>query len=206
MIKRRVSGKTIEEAVEKAVAELETTRDRITYTVLEEPQKGFLGLLGGKPAVIEVIVKPEPVDKAFAFLEKLVANMGLEAKIEKREEQGMMIFELFGKEGIGSLIGKRGQTLDSLQYLVNLVANRDATSFVRIQLDAENYRQRRKETLEQLAVRLGEKARSIKKKVPLEPMNAHERKIIHATLQHTDGVQTYSEGQGNGRHVVIAPK
>ncbi|MDY7224578.1 RNA-binding cell elongation regulator Jag/EloR [Halalkalibacterium halodurans] len=206
MTKRRVSGKTVEEAVEQAIIELGTTRERITYTVVEEPKSGLFGILGSKPAVIEVVVKPDPVDRAKAFLEELLQEMDMEVEVTIEKDPATVLFNISGEQDLGTLIGKRGQTLDSLQYLVNLVANKEEGEFIRIQLDAENYRARRKEALVQLAERLASKALRTKRPVSLEPMSAHERKIIHTALQELGDVETYSEGQGIGRHVVIAPK
>ncbi|BAB07782.1 RNA-binding cell elongation regulator Jag/EloR [Halalkalibacterium halodurans] len=206
MTKRRVSGKTVEEAVEQAIIELGTTRERITYTVVEEPKSGLFGILGSKPAVIEVVVKPDPVDRAKAFLEELLQEMDMEVEVTIEKDPATVLFNISGEQDLGTLIGKRGQTLDSLQYLVNLVANKEEGEFIRIKLDAENYRARRKEALVQLAERLASKALRTKRPVSLEPMSAHERKIIHTALQELGDVETYSEGQGIGRHVVIAPK
>src|SRR5690606_7755171 len=124
---------------------------------------------------------------------------------EQSKNRDGVVFELKG-EKIGVLIGKRGQTLDSLQYLVNLVANKHSEGYIRITLDAENYRSRRKEALEQLATRIGQKAIKTKKEVILEPMNALERKIIHLTLQNVKGIKTYSEGVEPNRRIVVAPK
>jgi spoIIIJ-associated protein len=196
----------VEEAVEQAIIELGTTRERITYTVVEEPKSGLFGILGSKPAVIEVVVKPDPVDRAKAFLEELLQEMDMEVEVTIEKDPATVLFNISGEQDLGTLIGKRGQTLDSLQYLVNLVANKEEGEFIRIQLDAENYRARRKEALVQLAERLASKALRTKRPVSLEPMSAHERKIIHTALQELGDVETYSEGQGIGRHVVIAPK
>ncbi|MFV8826183.1 RNA-binding cell elongation regulator Jag/EloR [Alkalihalobacterium sp. APHAB7] len=205
MKKVTASGKTIEEAIEKALVELNTTREEVEVQVVEEPQKGFFGLFGGKPAVVEVELKPDSVQEAMEFLNVLFVKMGVEVDIVVKAENRETIFDLQG-EHIGTLIGRRGQTLDSLQYLVNLVANRNSDGFLRIRLDAENYRERRKQSLEQLAERLAKKAIQTKKTVKLEPMQAHERKIIHTVLQNSKGIATYSEGQEPKRYIVINPK
>ncbi|WP_078556397.1 RNA-binding cell elongation regulator Jag/EloR [Bacillus alkalicellulosilyticus] len=202
MKKITASGKTIDEAVDKALVELQTTRERVDIRVIEEPQKGFLGFIGSKPALVELEVKPDPIEEAIRFLQELILKMKVEATVVKKEENGMLIFDLEGSN-LGSVIGKRGQTLDALQYLVNLVANRYSEQYIRIQLDAEDYRNRRKASLIQLAERLAKKARMSKGEVKLEPMQAHERKIIHSTLQHIKGIKTYSEGQEPRRRVVI---
>lgn len=200
-----VSGKTIDEAIAKAVNELQTTRERLSYRVVQEPQKGFLGILGSKPAKIEAHVLPDPVEIAYTFLEKTVSLMGLSAEITKREQREHTLFDLTGEQELGRLIGKRGQTLEALEYLTNLVANRETGAYTRIELDAENYRERRKQTLEQLALRVANKVRTTQKSVPLEPMNALERKIIHTALQHMSEIETVSEGKGNKRHIIVMP-
>ncbi|MCM3715978.1 RNA-binding cell elongation regulator Jag/EloR [Halalkalibacter oceani] len=200
-----VSGKTIDEAVEKAINELQTTRDRLSYRVVQEPQKGFFGILGSKPAMIEAHLLPDPVDVAFQFLEQTVALMKVNATLTKDDAGEHIVFNLSSEEELGRLIGKRGQTLESLEYLTNLVANRQDGTYTRIELDAENYRERRRQTLEQLAERVAYKVKTTKERVSLEPMNALERKIIHTTLQRVEGVETVSEGKGLKRHVVIQP-
>lgn len=205
MKKITVSGKTVDEAVETALAQLNTTKDRVEITIIEEPQKRFLGLIGSKPAQVEVLLKPDPVGESLAFLKDTVNKMGIEVDIIKSEIKDGVLFDLKG-EKMGVLIGKRGQTLDSLQYLVNLVANKNSDQYIRITLDAENYRARRKESLEQLANRIGQKALKTRKEVILEPMNAMERKIIHMTLQDIKGIKTFSEGVDPNRRIVVAPK
>lgn len=204
MKKITVSGKTVDEAVESALEQLITTRERVSIQVLEEPRKGFLGLIGVKPAVVEVEIQPDAAEEAVKFLFEVTKKIGVSIDIKKVETKEGLLLDLSG-EGIGILIGKRGQTLDSLQYLVNLVANRYSEQYIRIVLDAENYRDRRKESLEQLAKRLGNKAVRTRNEVILEPMNALERKIIHTALQEIKGVRTYSEGVEPNRRIVVAP-
>ncbi|MBU9722302.1 MULTISPECIES: RNA-binding cell elongation regulator Jag/EloR [Bacillaceae] len=205
MRKVTVSGKTVDEAIELGLSKLGTEKDNVTISVLEEPQKGFLGLLGGKPAVVEVTLKPDPVKEAILFLRDTIDKMGISASVDKEEKKDGVFLNITGVD-IGVLIGKRGQTLDSLQYLVNLVANRQSSNYVRIYLDAEGYRERRKEALETLAARLSSKAIRTKREVRLEPMNAHERKIIHTALQNVKGVKTYSDGEEPNRRIIVAPK
>ncbi|MBU8905761.1 RNA-binding cell elongation regulator Jag/EloR [Desertibacillus haloalkaliphilus] len=204
MKKVTVSGKTVEEAVSKGISQLNTTEDRVEVTIIENPQKGFLGFIGAKPAVVDVVVRPDPVEEAHLFLKDVISNMGFSVEVTKSEEKGQVLFSIEG-ENIGPLIGKHGHTLDSLQYLLNLVANRYSDDYIRITLDAGNYRMKRKESLEQLAQRLAVKALSTKREVRLEPMNAHERKVIHHILQHKSGVKTYSDGEEPQRRVIIAP-
>ncbi len=204
MKKVTASAKTIEEAIQKALIELNVTEDRIEYKVIESPQKGFLGF-GSKPAVVEAVVKPDPLEEARVFLEDVINKMMVQATVELEKQKGVITFNIQGEQ-LGTLIGKRGQTLDSLQYLVNLVANRYANDYFRIQLDAENYRQKRKQSLEQMAGRLAEKVLKTKQSVKLEPMSAHERKIIHTALQRKRGISTFSEGEEPRRCIVVAPK
>ncbi|WP_378956913.1 RNA-binding cell elongation regulator Jag/EloR [Pelosinus sp. sgz500959] len=200
------TGKTIEDAIASALSELEVSIDRIDYEVLEAPSRGFLGFIGTKLAKVRVIVKPiDPMTVAQDFLEKIFSLMNLEIKIEKITKQDITTFNIRGND-LGILIGKHGQTLDALQYLTNLAANRDAEGKVRIVLDVEDYRQRRTDTLIRLASRLGDNVKRRGEKVVLEPMSSNERKIIHMALQNDQRIVTYSEGEEPYRKVVIALK
>ncbi|AOM81410.1 RNA-binding cell elongation regulator Jag/EloR [Salisediminibacterium beveridgei] len=205
MKKVTVSGKTVEEAVQAGLERLSAEAGQVDYAVIEEAQRGFLGILGGKPAVIEMSLKPDPIKEAKMFLRDTIDKMGITASIDSEEREEGTYLTISGAD-IGVLIGKRGQTLDSLQYLVNLVANRYSENYFKIYLDAEGYRQRRKEALETLAERLSQKAVRTRREVKLEPMNAHERKIIHTALQTIDTVSTYSEGKEPHRRIVVVPK
>lgn len=197
------SGKTVEEALDAALADLQTTKEHVTFQVVEEARKGFLGL-GARPAVVEVALKPNPVETARSFLQNVTTQMGASAEIETRRDGGTVTMQL-SAENVAILIGKRGNTLNALQYLTNLAANRDAAEPVHIILDAENYRLRREETLKQLALKQGEKVRKTNRKVSLDPMPSMERKIIHMTLKDVTGVDTYSDGVEPNRRVVITP-
>ena len=200
------TGKTIEDAIALALSELEVSIDRIDYEVLEAPSRGFLGFIGTKLAKVRVIVKPiDPMKVAQDFLEEIFSLMKLEVKIEKITKEDNTIFNIRGND-LGILIGKHGQTLDALQYLTNLTANRDAEGKVRIVLDVEDYRQRRTDTLTRLASRLGDNVKRRGDKVVLEPMSSNERKIIHMALQNDQRIVTYSEGEEPYRKVVIALK
>ncbi len=200
------TGKTIEEAVALALSELKVGIDRIDYEVLEAPSRGFLGFIGTKLAKVRVTVKPiDPMKVAQDFLDKIFSLMKLEVEIEKISKQDNTVFNIRGSD-LGILIGKHGQTLDALQYLTNLTANRDNESKVRIVLDVEDYRQRRADTLTRLASRLADNVRRRGEKVVLEPMSSNERKIIHLALQNDQRVVTYSEGEEPYRKVVIALK
>jgi spoIIIJ-associated protein len=197
------TGKTVEEALEAALAELGVDRDQVEYKVVEAPSKPLFGLLGGREAKVEVVLKKvNPVDTARAFLEKVTRAMGLTVSMSVSEDEDCVTINLRG-EDLGLLIGKHGQTLDALQYLMNLVAQRDARDRLRIVLDIEDYRKRRAETLEQLALRLADRAKRSGERVVLEPMTPHERKIIHMSLQSDSRIETFSEGQEPFRRVVI---
>jgi spoIIIJ-associated protein len=206
MTSMEMTGKTIEEAVRLALHELQIEEDRIEYEVLEAPSKGLFGFIGTKPAKIRVTIKPiDPVQVALDFLKTVFDLMKLEVQIEKIEQDDSINFNIRGND-LGILIGKHGQTLDALQYLTNLTANRDMDSKVRIILDVEDYRQRRTETLNRLAARLADSVKRRGEKVVLEPMSPNERKIIHMALQNDQRIITYSEGEEPYRKIVIALK
>jgi Predicted RNA-binding protein len=200
----RKSGKSVEEAIELALAEMGTSQEEVTITVIDEGSKGFFGF-GSKDAIVLVKKNMDPEKLAENFLREVFLSMGLIVKIKTSIKDKHLLIELVGDD-MGILIGKRGQTLDSLQYLVNLVVNKSSTSYISVMLDTENYRQRRKETLESLAFNLAKKAKHTKRSVVLEPMNPYERRIIHSALQNDRYVTTYSEGEEPYRNVVIALK
>ena len=177
--------------------------------MIEEGSSGFLGI-GSKPAVIKAAVKIEKLsvsDVAENFLHDVFTAMKMEVavNVDYDEEKRTMDIEISGDE-MGILIGKRGQTLDSLQYLVSLVVIKEADEYVRVKLDTENYRERRRETLENLAKNIAYKVKRTKRAVSLEPMNPYERRIIHSALQNDKYVTTYSEGEEPFRRVVVALK
>ncbi len=203
------SAKTVSEAITEACRKLGATSDRLDYEVIDEGSSGFLGI-GSKPAVIKAAVKNEEVsveDKAGKFLNDVFAAMNMTVIVDVKYDkaEGNMDIDLSGEE-MGVLIGKRGQTLDSLQYLVSLVVNKDAENYIRVKIDTENYRERRKETLENLAKNIAYKVKRTRRPVSLEPMNPYERRIIHSVLQNDKYVTTYSEGEEPFRKVVVALK
>lgn len=233
-----VSAKTLDEAITKALIELETTSDKLEYVVVEKGSNGLLGLFGTKPVIIrakrkevveevleETVVHREVTygdskketkvkesmdsslvtTKANEFLVQMFQAMDMKVEIETsfQESDRELCINLVG-EDMGILIGKRGQTLDSLQYLVSLVVNKYTDGYLRVKLDTENYRERRKETLETLARNIAYKVKRTKRAVSLEPMNPYERRIIHASLQSDKYVVTRSEGEDPFRHVVIS--
>ena len=204
-----VTAKTVNEAIIEACQKLGVTSDRLDYEVVEEGSSGFLGI-GSKPAVIKAAVKVTEVsleDKAKVFLNDVFAAMNLSVvvNVTYNESERSMDIDLSGDE-MGVLIGKRGQTLDSLQYLVSLVVNKDVEDYIRVKVDTENYRQRRKETLENLAKNIAYKVKRTKRSVSLEPMNPYERRIIHSALQNDKYVVTHSEGEEPFRRVVVTLK
>lgn len=200
-----VTGKTIELAVKSGLSQWQVSEGRVNIHILEQPSRGLFGFIGSKEAKVELELIPDPLEEAIAFLQDMFEAMQISITIDTRKDREGFILNMSGSE-LGILIGKRGQTLDALQYLVNIVANRYANSHFRIILDAENFRDRRKKTLEELAVRLANRVIKSKKEVILEPMNSQERKIIHAELQGHPVVKTYSKGEEPNRRVVIAVK
>ncbi|MDT3700057.1 MAG: RNA-binding cell elongation regulator Jag/EloR [Thermincola sp.] len=199
------SAKTIEEAVEAARIELELAREEIEFEVLAEPNKGLFGLLGAKDAKVRVTEVVNPERKSARILNELFNCMKIEVEIKTERKDGYIKVNLTGPD-LGVLIGRRGDTLDAIQYYINLAANKNADKRERFVLDIEGYRERREETLSKLAFRLAEKAKRKGKDVILEPMNPHERRIIHTALQNHSEVFTYSEGEEPYRKIVIAPK
>lgn len=200
------SAKTVNDAIIEACQKLMVSSDKLEYEVVEEGSSGFLGI-GSRPAVIKAKVKSSITDTAKEFLNSVfeAMNMVVVVTIKYDEQEKTMDIELSGDE-MGVLIGKRGQTLDSLQYLVSLVVNKDVEEYIRVKVDTENYRQRRRETLENLAKNISFKVKRSKRAVSLEPMNPYERRIIHSALQNDRYVTTHSEGNEPFRHVVVTIK
>ena len=209
------TGKNVEDALTKASVELGVTSDKVEYEVVDKGSAGFIGI-GSKPAKINARVKEEKpivVEEAPAdieaviveFLSKVFDAMNLTVKINVNITEESVDVDLVGDD-MGVLIGKRGQTLDSLQYLVSLVVNKKSDKYLRVKLDTENYRERRKETLENLAKNIAFKVKRTKRPVSLEPMNPYERRVIHSALQNDKYVTTKSEGEEPFRHVVVLLK
>lgn len=200
------SAKTVNDAITDACQKFTVTSDKLDYVVVEEGSNGFLGI-GAKPAVIRAKVKNSVADNAKDFLDDVfrAMNMSVTVEVKYDEADRSMDIDLNGDE-MGVLIGKRGQTLDSLQYLVSLVVNKDVEDYIRVKVDTENYRQRRKETLENLAKNIAYKVKRTKRPVALEPMNPYERRIIHSALQGDKYVTTHSEGDEPFRRVVVTLK
>ena len=204
-----ISAKTVNDAITEACQKLGVTSDKLDYSVIEEGSNGFLGI-GSRPAVIKarvLEVELSTEDLAKKFLSDVFAAMQLEVVItlDYKEAERELSIDLSGDD-MGVLIGKRGQTLDSLQYLVSLVVNKDVDDYIRVKVDTENYRERRKETIENLAKNIAYKVKRTRIPVSLEPMNPYERRIIHSALQNDKYVTTHSEGEEPFRKVVVTLK
>lgn len=199
-------GKTKDEALMQASVELGVPSTDLEYEVVSEETKGFLGI-GSKPCIIKARRKKTFIDEIREYLESLFKAMDIqtEIQIEFDETENVLSINLEGPE-MGILIGKRGQTLDALQYIISLAVNKKSESYIRVKLDTENYRARRKETLENLAKNIAYKVKRTKRPVSLEPMNPFERRIIHSALQNDRYVTTHSEGDEPYRHVVVTLK
>lgn len=203
------TAKSVDDAITDACQALSVTSDRLEYEIVQEATAGFLGL-NSKPAVIKARVKEsaQTLDmKAKSFLDEVFKAMGMEVIIDAKYDdiESTMDIVLSGDD-MGVLIGKRGQTLDSLQYLVSLVVNKGEEKYIRVKVDTENYRERRKETLENLAKNIAAKVKRTRRPVSLEPMNPYERRIIHSALQNDKYVTTHSEGEEPYRKVVVTLK
>ena len=186
-----VSAKTVDDAITESLVKLGTTSDKIEYEIIEKGSSGFLGI-GSRPALIKVRKKSEVEDYVYDFLHNvfLAMNMEVEILINKSEDGKNVDVELKGEE-MGVLIGKRGQTLDSLQYLTNLAVGKQVNEYVKVKIDTEDYRKRRRDTLENLAKNIAYKVKRTKRSVSLEPMNPFERRVIHSALQNDRYVNTH---------------
>ena len=203
---KEFTGKTVDDDVMEAAIQLETTSDKLDYKVLDKGSSGFLGI-GSRPAKISARRILDTRGKIEEFLAQVFGAMQIKVNINIEEdmENRTINIDLSG-EDMGVLIGKRGQTLDSLQYLVSLVINKDEEEYIRVKMDTENYRQRRKDTLENLAKNIAFKVKRTGKPVTLEPMNPYERRVIHSALQNDRYVETHSEGEEPFRRVVVTLK
>ena len=201
-----VSAKTVEDALTDASVQLGITSDQLEYEIVEKGSSGFLGI-GSKNAVIRVKVKSSIEDEVRKFLTSVfnAMNMEVEIIINKNEDEKFLDVELKGDD-MGVLIGKRGQTLDSLQYLTSLAINKHRDDYYKVKIDTEDYRKRRKDTLDNLAKNIAYKVKRTKRAVSLEPMNPFERRVIHSALQNDKYVTTHSEGEEPYRHVVVTLK
>ena len=201
-----ISAKTVDEAIIEATLQLGTSSDNMEYEVIEYESKGILGMFS-KEAKIRAKLKDSVENNVKSFLSKVLKCMNIDAELDilYDEEKQLVDVNVRG-EDMGVLIGKRGQTLDSLQYLASLVLNKNSDTYVKVKIDTENYRERRKETLENLAINIAKRVKRTRKTVFLEPMNPYERRIIHSSLQNDKFVETHSEGEEPYRKVVVTLK
>lgn len=210
------TGRTVDEAIQSALAEIGLSRDEVDVKILEESNRRFFGLVAGRPARVCVTPKEDPLQRARRFLLEILKQMGINTDVDIENLDGAVRFEIRGHD-LGLLIGRHGQTLDALQHLVNRVADRHARRLKLIEqegeaghlpiiLDAENYRKRREESLRKLALRMADRVRREGRRAILEPMTALERRIIHTALQGINGVSSHSEGEEPYRRVVICPR
>ncbi|MFZ5968716.1 MAG: RNA-binding cell elongation regulator Jag/EloR [Bacillota bacterium] len=199
------TGKTVEEAVKSALEELKVTKDKVEIEVIEEPSRGILGLIGTRQAKVKVTVIDNPQETAVDFLSDMLRTMGLKAQFKTKLKGDHLYLEVIGDD-MGVLIGRRGQTLDAIQYLVSLVVNKDREEYLKVLLDTEDYRRKREQTLIRLANKLAYRVKKTRQDIVLEPMNPYERRIIHSALQSHPYVATKSEGEEPYRRVVIEAK
>lgn len=198
-------AKTVESAIEEALNEMNICKDDADIEILDEGSKGLFGFIGGRNALVRVYKKVDYEEIVKSFLYPVFEVMGIDADIEITADNNSISVKL-SAENIGIIIGRRGETLDALQYLLGLALNKQSEKFMRVTLDVCNYREKREETLIRLARRLADKVERTKKNITLEPMNPYERRIIHATLQDYEQVETYSIGEEPNRKVVIRYK
>ncbi|MDY5911394.1 MAG: RNA-binding cell elongation regulator Jag/EloR [Inconstantimicrobium porci] len=203
MESREFQGRTVDEALESAALKLSLAKDSIDYTVIDEGSRGFLNIIGSKPAKIMVKLKRDSIKEAKRFLYDIFENMGISATIETEETDDAVRMNIYG-DNMGVIIGYRGETLDSLQYLTSLVLNKDHNEpYRKIILDAENYRLKREQTLRNLAEKTAARVIKSGRAFKLEPMNPYERRIIHSELQGNSEIVTFSEGEEPYRRVVV---
>jgi spoIIIJ-associated protein len=200
-------GKSVDEAIQSALEELGCGMDAVVVEIVEEGSKGFMGFIGSKPALVKVTRKEEnPAEFARQIVDELLRKMKIDYQIEAVQvEQGTVRINIIGKD-MGLLIGRKGETLNSLQFIAGLMINRQREERIRLILDVEDYRKKREESLEALALRLSDKVKETQKNVVMRPMTAQERRIVHTVLQEDSQVVTYSMGDEPNRKVVIALK
>ncbi|EAE4193042.1 RNA-binding cell elongation regulator Jag/EloR [Listeria monocytogenes] len=196
-------GSNVEEAIQNALATLETTRDKVEVEVLDEGKKGIFGI-GSRLAMVKVIEKEDGIQVAIDYLLDVATKMGAVITIDVEEVGKDVKLQIKG-DSLGMLIGKHGQTLNALQYLTQLIANKTTSQYKNIIVNVGDYRERRHETLVILANKMADKALKTKRAIHLEPMPSFERKIIHAILSENEQIETHSEGRDPYRYIVIKP-
>jgi spoIIIJ-associated protein len=200
-----VEGNSVDDAVEAALKELDAEREQVNIEILESGSKGFLGLLGNKQARVRVEIKADEPGQIAEFINELVSAIGVDVSYEVLQQEPYWNVNFYGPD-VRLLIGRRGETLNALQMIINLVAGKRLNRRIKLVVDAEGYRERREETLQRLACRIADKVKHYKKDIALEPMTPQERRIIHLTLQDDQSVFTVSEGDDPYRRVVVCLK
>ena len=201
-MKKQFTADTVEEARELAAKEFGIAQDRIEFSVVEQGKKGILGI-GKTSAVVEASYEPTKTEIALDYLKKVLAAMDIENELTAEESEEGVVIEIKG-DTTGAVIGRRGETLDALQYLTSMAANRTDKEYYRVTLDSCDYREKRKNTLEQLAAKISRSVLRTGRSITLEPMNPYERRIIHAAVSEIEGVQSKSVGEEPYRKVVIS--
>ncbi|MCR4399986.1 MAG: RNA-binding cell elongation regulator Jag/EloR [Syntrophomonadaceae bacterium] len=199
-------GKSVDEAIKAALEELGAEFEDVTIEILEEPTKGLLGVLGKKSALVRVTLRDKPEAKVVEILEKILQCMKIDYRIQAAEfSEGVVRVNIVGND-MGLLIGRKGETLNSLQFLMGLIVNRGREDKIRVMLDVEDYRLKREQGLRELALRLSEKVKRTNRSVVMRPMTPQERRIVHTVLQNDPAIVTYSQGEEPNRKVVISLK
>ncbi|MBR5995390.1 MAG: protein jag [Eubacteriaceae bacterium] len=199
-------GKTVEEAINNALEELGTTSDKVTTRILELPDSGIMSVFGNKFVKVEVTVNDDSLVKAGDFVRSLMEKMGIEADVDATYDEDNKLNVSISTDDTGILIGRRGQTLDAIQYLTSLAVNKDRDEYLRVTVDVGDYREKRKSALQDLADRIALNVERSKRSYELEPMSSYERRIIHSALQNYEHITTHSEGEEPYRHIVIEYK
>ncbi|MDD2510012.1 MAG: protein jag [Syntrophomonas sp.] len=199
-------GKNVDEAIKAALDELECEIDDVSIEVLEEASKGILGLVGRKPAVVRVSLMVKPEEEVRQVVDELLGRMKIDYQINRVEwEDGRVRVNIIGND-MGLLIGRKGETLNAVQYIISLIINRQREERIRVLLDVEDYRKKREESLEALALRLSDKVKKTRKNVVMRPMSSQERRVVHTILQADPQITTFSLGDEPNRKVVISLK
>lgn len=198
-------GKNVNEAISLALEELGVNENEVDIEILEEGSKAVLGLFGGKEAKVRVTIKKSPKMAAAEFIKNVLDKMDVAATVSVVDEDDKIKVDISG-DNVGILIGRRGDTLDALQYLTSLIVNKNSGEYKKVIIDVENYRLKREETLIKLAKRTADKVVKSRRNVTLEPMNPYERRIIHSALQDNNRIETYSIGEDPNRRIVIRYK
>ncbi|TYQ14749.1 UNVERIFIED_CONTAM: spoIIIJ-associated protein [Acetivibrio alkalicellulosi] len=199
------TAKTVQDAIDGALLELNVSEENVDIEIIDEGVKGIFGIIGNKQAKVRVTIKESMAEKAKEFLLEVFDKMNVNVDVLTEESEDSILLKVVGKD-IGIVIGRRGETLDSLQYLTSLVVNKGKENYKRVSIDIENYRQKREETLIKLANRLADRVIKFRKNITLEPMNPYERRVIHSTLQNHKYVETHSLGEEPNRKVIISLK